>query len=133
MSEPGIRLKRIYDPPSPEDGARVLVERLWPRGVTREAAALTRWAKEVAPSDHLRQWFGHEPARWEQFRSRYAEELARVAPLLDELRGMAATGRLTLLYAARDQEHNSAQVLRDVLLSEPHIAQQPKQALHNQA
>jgi uncharacterized protein YeaO (DUF488 family) len=111
-----IRLKRAYLPPSPEDGLRVLVDRLWPRGVRKADAAIDRWDKEVAPSTELRRWFGHDPTRWEEFRVRYGAELSRNAALVSELRGLARKGRLTLVYAARDELHNEAVVLRDILV-----------------
>ena len=110
-----VRLKRAYLPPSPEDGVRVLVDRLWPRGVRKADAAIDRWLKELAPSTELRRWFGHQPSRWEEFRRRYAAELSRNTALLDELRTLAQKGRLTLVYAARDEVHNEAVMLREVL------------------
>ncbi len=112
-----LRVKRIYDPPAAEDGQRFLVERLWPRGVSREAARLAGWLKELAPSPELRTWFGHDPARWAEFRRRYREELR--APekqaLLRRLAAAARAGPVTLVYAARDTEHNSAVLLKEVL------------------
>lgn len=110
-----VRLKRAYLPPSPEDGVRVLVDRLWPRGVRKSDAAIDRWLKEVAPSTELRRWFGHDPSRWEEFRRRYRAELSGNTAFLDELRAVAREGRLTLVYAARDELHNEAVLLRDVL------------------
>ena len=107
-----IRLKRAYEPASPADGYRVLVDRLWPRGVSKQRAMLDDWQKELAPSTELRQWFGHEPRRFPEFRRRYLDELrSRLA----ELRRRARDGALTLVYAARDAEHNEAVVLADVL------------------
>ncbi len=111
-----IRLKRAYLPPSPEDGVRILVDRLWPRGVRKADAAIDRWAKEVAPSTELRRWFGHDPSRWEEFRHRYTAELSRNAALVNELRAIAQKERLTLVYAARDEVHNEAVMLRDILI-----------------
>lgn len=113
-----IRLKRAYEPAAPDDGTRVLVDRLWPRGVSKVDAALDRWAKELAPSTELRQWFGHDPARWEEFRRRYAEELHQHPEQLEELRALARHGLLTLVYGAHDEAHNDAVVLREVLLKE---------------
>lgn len=110
-----IRLKRVYDPPAPDDGRRVLVDRLWPRGLRRETARLDLWLKEVAPSTELRRWFGHDPARWPAFRSRYRAELAARADALEELRALLRQGPVTLLFAARDGERNHAVVLREVL------------------
>ena len=110
-----VQLKRAYDPPSPEDGTRILVDRLWPRGVRKADADIDMWMKDVAPSTQLRRWFGHDPARWDEFQRRYKAELASNAPLLKELRGMAREKRLTLVYSAHDELHNQAVVLRDVL------------------
>jgi uncharacterized protein YeaO (DUF488 family) len=110
-----IRLKRAYEPASPDDGVRVLVDRLWPRGLRKANAAIGRWLKEVAPSTELRRWFGHDPARWDEFQRRYKAELSNDAGLLDELRGIAKKGTLTLVYSAHDEVHNQAAVLRDVL------------------
>ena len=110
-----IRIKRIYDPPSPDDGRRVLVDRLWPRGLARDEAKLDEWLKEIAPSDDLRKWFGHDPARWEEFRGRYREELASHGELLDRLRAEARKETVTLLFAAKDEERNNAVVLREIL------------------
>jgi uncharacterized protein YeaO (DUF488 family) len=110
-----VFLKRIYDPPATADGKRVLVDRVWPRGVTKDEAKLDLWLKDVAPSTALRKWFGHDPARWPAFRERYRLELAD-NPALDTLKTLArAKGRLTLLYAARDTQHNQAVVLRELL------------------
>ena len=111
-----VRLKRAYDPAAPDDGVRVLVDRLWPRGVRKEDAAIDHWMKDVAPSTALRQWFGHDPARWTEFRHRYAAELRDHAAAIDTLRDLARKGTLTLVFGARDEEHNDAVVLRDVLL-----------------
>lgn len=111
-----IRCKRIYDAPAPDDGLRVLVERLWPRGIRKADAAIDRWLKEVAPSPALRQWFGHDPARWDEFQQRYRDELAANSGPVNELLRLAATHDLTLVYAARDEPGNSAQVLREFLL-----------------
>lgn len=112
-----IQLKRVYDPPAPDDGSRFLVERLWPRGVKREAAQLTDWLKDIAPSPALRQWFGHDPARWDEFKARYASELddPRHAETLKRLADLARQGTITFVYAARDPEHNSALLLKDVI------------------
>ena len=112
---PNISLKRAYEAASPEDGARILVDRLWPRGVNKEKAALTEWMKEIAPSDELRKWFNHDPARWDEFRSRYLRELDDHEEQLDHIRQLAEAGHVTLIYGARDQEHNEAVVLRDLL------------------
>jgi len=111
-----LKLKRAYEPPARGDGTRILVDRLWPRGLKKDAAALDHWMKEVAPSPALRKWFGHDPERWSEFRRRYAKELGAQAEPLDTIRALAHAGPVTLVYAARDEEHNHALVLRDVLL-----------------
>jgi uncharacterized protein YeaO (DUF488 family) len=111
-----VRLKRAYLPPSPDDGVRILVDRLWPRGVRKSGAAIDRWLKDVAPSAELRRWFGHDPSRWEEFDRRYRAELSRDAAPLNELRKAARGARLTLVYAARDEVHNEAVILRDLLV-----------------
>jgi uncharacterized protein YeaO (DUF488 family) len=110
-----VRLKRAYEPAEAADGYRVLVDRLWPRGVSKEKAQLDEWARELAPSSELRTWFGHDPARFDEFRRRHLEELAAHEAKLAELRERASEGTLTLVYAARDSEHNDAVVLADVL------------------
>ena len=110
-----VRLKRAYDPPAPGDGYRVLIDRLWPRGVSRDRARLDDWQKELSPSAGLRQWFGHDPSRFEEFRRRYLEELRGERPRLAALRRRAREGTVTLVYSARDSEHNDAVVLGEVL------------------
>ena len=110
-----VRLKRAYEPPSPSDGYRVLIDRLWPRGVARANARLDEWAQELAPSTELRRWFGHDPARFAEFRQRYLEELSAQEDKLSELRGRARETTLTLVYGARDTEHNDAVVLAELL------------------
>jgi uncharacterized protein YeaO (DUF488 family) len=110
-----VPIKRAYEPATASDGYRVLIDRIWPRGVTREEAQLDEWARELAPSAELRRWFGHDPGRFEEFRSRYTEELGAHEEKLRELRRRAGEGRLTLVYGARDTEHNDAVVLADVL------------------
>jgi|SRR5690625_4230194 len=113
-----IRLKRVYEPVLDEDGPRILVERLWPRGISKARAALDCWPKEIAPSTELRQWFGHDPARWEEFQCRYRLELSKQEVLLKCLRNMARQEAITLIYSTRDTKHNGAIVLRDVLLTD---------------
>jgi uncharacterized protein YeaO (DUF488 family) len=113
-----LRLKRAYEPAAPEDGVRILVDRLWPRGVSKPKAALDDWMKEIAPSTELRKWFGHDPARWAEFRSRYRDELRQHGEELDRIRALAGTKTVTLVYGAHDEEHNDAVVLRDVLLDQ---------------
>lgn len=110
-----IRLKRAYEPASRSDGYRVLVDRLWPRGVSKERAKLDEWDKELAPSAELREWFGHEPNRFAEFRRRYIGELRGDRSRLTELRRRARAGALTLVYSAHDSEHNDAVVLAEVL------------------
>ena len=110
-----IRLKRSYDPAASSDGYRVLIDRLWPRGVSREHAKLDEWEKELAPSVELRGWFGHEPSRFAEFRRRYIKELRNQRPRLAAFRRRGRAGTLTLVYPARDEEHNDAVVLLDVL------------------
>jgi uncharacterized protein YeaO (DUF488 family) len=114
LAVPDISIKRVYEPPSPADGCRVLVDRLWPRGVSKAKAQLDLWMKDIAPSAELRRWFDHRPERWDEFRRRYVEEL-RSNPNLPTLRKMAADRPLTLVYAARDEAHNDAVVLADQL------------------
>jgi uncharacterized protein YeaO (DUF488 family) len=110
-----ICIKRAYDPPEESDGARVLVDRLWPRGLRKESADLTLWFKDIAPSSDLRKWFGHDPARWTEFSRRYRAELSHNEDAVDRLVDMSKNERLTLLYAAHDIEHNDAVVLADYL------------------
>jgi uncharacterized protein YeaO (DUF488 family) len=119
-----IRTKRAYEPAEPEDGYRVLVERLWPRGLTKARAALDLWAKDVSPSPALRTWYGHDPARFAEFAVRYRKELA-AAPaqaILADLRRRGARGTVTLVYAARDEEHNSAVLVLGELKRAPRKA-----------
>lgn len=113
----GVRIKRIYEPAAKSDGYRVLVDRIWPRGVSREEAAVDEWARDIAPSTELRRWFGHDPERFGEFRRRYAEELATHEEEIQRLRQRAQKGTVTLLFAARDTEHNNAAALADVLRS----------------
>lgn len=110
-----VRVKRIYDAPGDADGYRMLIDHIWPRGVSLERAKLDEWAKELAPSDELRKWFDHDPARFAEFRARYRLELAAQSKRLGDLRRQAKSGPLTILYAARDQEHNNAVVLAEIL------------------
>jgi uncharacterized protein YeaO (DUF488 family) len=110
-----IHIKRAYEPAASSDGYRVLIDRLWPRGVSRERAKLDEWERELPPSTELRQWFGHEPSRFDEFRRRYIEELRSERPRLAELRRRAQSRALTLVYSAQDTEHNDAVVLAEVL------------------
>jgi uncharacterized protein YeaO (DUF488 family) len=110
-----VRIKRAYDPATAADGYRVLIDRLWPRGVSRERANLDAWEKELAPSTQLREWFRHQPGRFDEFRRRYVDELRSQRPALTALRRRARHGTVTLVYAASDEEHNDAVVLAEVL------------------
>jgi uncharacterized protein YeaO (DUF488 family) len=110
-----VRAKRAYDPPEKGDGYRVLIDHVWPRGISRERAHLDDWARELAPSDELRKWFDHDPARFDEFRARYRDELVDHSERLDVLRRRAASGPLTIVYAARDREHNNAVVVTELL------------------
>lgn len=110
-----IKLKRAYEKPSRDDGERILVERLWPRGLTKERAKLDLWLKEVAPSPELRKWFGHDPAKWEQFQNRYWKELEENEEAVQLLKEKGKEGTVTLVYAARDAEHNGALALKQFL------------------
>ena len=110
-----LRLKRAYEPAVPEDGVRILVDRLWPRGLRRADAAFDDWLKEIAPSTELRQWFAHDPERWPEFQCRYRAELQRRTQELDRVRALAKTQTVTLVYSAHDEQHNDAVVLKEVL------------------
>jgi uncharacterized protein YeaO (DUF488 family) len=114
-----IMLKRAYDRPAAKDGTRVLIDRLWPRGVKKADAAIEQWIKDIAPSTGLRKWFGHDPARWREFRKRYAAEIHGHPDQLAQLRDLAREGPVTLVYSAHDTAHNDAVVLRAVLLGRP--------------
>jgi uncharacterized protein YeaO (DUF488 family) len=113
-----IRVKRVYDPPSGDDGERILVDRLWPRGVSKERAGIDLWLKEAGPSPELREWFGHDPARWAEFRRRYWRELSGKPDLVRILREKAGRGALTLVYSARDAQYNNAVALKMFLEGE---------------
>jgi uncharacterized protein YeaO (DUF488 family) len=112
-----IQTKRVYDRPSEDDGFRVLVDRVWPRGLSKDKLRLDLWLKDAAPSADLRKWFGHEPARWTAFRDRYFSELQAQQQAVQQLLELAAKGRLTLLFSARDIHHNQAVALREYLLA----------------
>jgi len=111
-----LALKRAYEPAAPEDGYRILVDRLWPRGVSKDKAALDDWMKEIAPSAELRKWFGHDPGRWREFQRRYRAELRGHKEELDRIRQLAKARHVTLVYSAHDEQHNDAVVLQNVLL-----------------
>jgi uncharacterized protein YeaO (DUF488 family) len=108
----GIQTRRVYDPAAPDDGARLLVDRLWPRGIKKEKLQLASWLKEVAPSDSLRRWFDHDPARWEEFQRRYGAELEANPKAWQPILQAARDGKVTLLFAAKDAEHNNAAALK---------------------
>lgn len=116
-----VRLKRAYETPDREDGRRILVDRLWPRGLSKADAAIDEWLKDLAPSTELRKWFGHDPDRWGEFRRRYTAEIHGHAELLAHLRELVREGPVTLIYSAHDEVHNDAIVLRDVLLGQVSI------------
>jgi uncharacterized protein YeaO (DUF488 family) len=111
-----IKLKRAYEQPEAADGIRVLIDRLWPRGVKKGDAAIDQWMKELSPSTELRNWFGHDPARWDEFRERYAAEVSQHPDQLRQLRALAGEGTVTLVYSAHDEEHNNAVALRGFIL-----------------
>ncbi|SEL26285.1 DUF488 domain-containing protein [Nitrosovibrio tenuis] len=111
-----VKLKRAYDPPESADGVRILVDRLWPRGVKKDNAAIDQWMKEVAPSADLRKWFGHDPERWDEFYERYAKEVSQQPDQLQKLRELARKGPITLVYSAHDEAHNNAIALKDMIL-----------------
>jgi uncharacterized protein YeaO (DUF488 family) len=110
-----IRLKRAYEAPTGDDGRRVLVERLWPRGITRQAAGLDLWLKEAAPSTELRRWFQHDPAKWPEFRGRYRDELRERPEIVELLARLAEEGPVTFVYGSRDEKHNAAVVLKELV------------------
>ena len=111
-----VKLKRAYEPAAADDGTRVLIDRLWPRGVSKDAAAVDLWLKDLAPSTELRKWFGHDPARWAEFQQRYTAEVRAQPELFEQLRDLARKGPVTLVYSAHDEAHNDAVVLRGLLL-----------------
>jgi len=108
-------LRRVYEPPSPGDGQRVLVDRLWPRGLTKERARVDVWLRDIAPSEELRRWYGHVPERWEEFRRRYHRELDRNPVAVARLRGLIEDGPVTILFGAKDELHNQAVALKEYL------------------
>jgi uncharacterized protein YeaO (DUF488 family) len=114
-----IQLKRVYDPASDSDGCRVLVDRIWPRGIRKEKARINLWLKEVAPSAALRKWFGHDPSKWEEFKERYFAELDERIPAVEKLVERAKESHVTLVYSARDAEHNNAVALQEYLKHQP--------------
>lgn len=113
-----IKIKRIYEAPAKADGFRILVDRVWPRGMTKEKAAVGLWLKEAGPSTELRKWFNHDPAKWTEFKKRYTAELKKNSGPMDEIKEHAKKGVLTLVYSAKDEEHNQAVVIREFLDNE---------------
>ncbi|UXN66116.1 DUF488 domain-containing protein (plasmid) [Phyllobacterium sp. A18/5-2] len=111
-----VKLKRAYEAPAEGDGTRILVDRLWPRGVSKKEALLDLWMKDIAPSTELRKWFSHDPARWNEFRRRYAREVEQNTARLDQLRSLAQDGPITLVYSAHDEVHNDAVELKNLIL-----------------
>ncbi len=110
-----IKIKRIYEPASPDDGKRVYIDRLWPRGMKKEEVKMDEWLKDISPSDNLRKWFGHDPAKYAEFKKRYKKELEKQSEILERLRKEGKKGTVTLLFSARDVEHNNATVMRELL------------------
>ncbi len=110
-----LQLKRVYDPPAASDGRRILVDRVWPRGLSKQNARIDEWWRDLAPSTELRKWFGHDPARWEEFRKRYRAELKQREERLAQLRELAAIEAVSLLYGAKDTERNQAVVIAEAL------------------
>lgn len=120
-----IRIKRVYEDPSPEDGKRILVDRLWPRGLTKEKAEIAVWLKEIAPSTELREWFGHDPEKWTEFRERYQKELEANSAATTQLREALEDAPATLVYGAKDEQHNDAVVSRSPNPGHPVYSQTP--------
>ena len=118
MQDMNIKIKRVYEQPDKGDGIRILVDRLWPRGLTKEKARVDLWLKEIAPRTELRKWFGHDPDKWKRFRGRYETEIKCQGELIKMLKRKAREGTITLIYAARDEKHNEALVLKQFLESE---------------
>jgi len=110
-----VKIKRAYEPPDESDGARILVDRLWPRGLTKEKASIDLWLKEIAPSTELRKWYAHDPAKWKSFRRRYETEISHKEDLVKILKQKAREGTITLIYGARDEKHNEALILKQLL------------------
>ncbi|HUL28935.1 MAG TPA: DUF488 family protein [Thermodesulfobacteriota bacterium] len=110
-----IKIKRIYDPASPRDGKRIYIDRLWPRGMKKEEVKIDQWLKEVSPSDDLRKWFGHDPSKYSEFNRRYKRELKKHSEILKTIRKEAKRKTVTLLFSAKDEEHNNAMVMREIL------------------
>lgn len=118
ISTDNVKLKRAYEPSAADDGTRILIDRLWPRGITKKRAAIDQWMKDISPSTELRKWFNHDPARWDEFRRRYTREVHKNSDLLDQLRTLARHGPITLVYSAHDEKHNDAVELRKLILGQ---------------
>ncbi len=116
-----VQVKRVYEKPSKEDGKRILVDRVWPRGVSKEKAAIDEWLRDIAPSSELRKWFGHDPEKWDAFRDRYWKELQKKNSEMDELRNLLKQGPVTLVYGARDEQHNNAVALEEFLQKQGYL------------
>jgi len=110
-----VKIKRIYDPVSSDDGKRILIDRLWPRGIKKEKAKIDEWLRDVAPSDDLRKWFSHDPVKYEEFKKRYVKELEKKSELLERIKKEAKKETVTLLFSAKDTEHNNATALKEIL------------------
>jgi len=115
MKKGMVKIKGVYDPVSRDDGRRILIDRLWPRGIRKEDAKIDEWLKEIAPSNELRKWFGHDPAKWQEFKKKYASELSEKSELVERLRAESGKGMITLLFAAKDAGHNNAVVLKELI------------------
>jgi uncharacterized protein YeaO (DUF488 family) len=112
---PMLKVKRVYEPPSREDGKRILIDRLWPRGLKKEEARVDEWLRDLAPSTELRKWYGHDPAKWTEFKKRYKKELDKQSDLLERIKTAARKGTVTLVFAAKDSEHCNAAALKEML------------------
>jgi uncharacterized protein YeaO (DUF488 family) len=110
-----IKIKRVYDPPEADDGKRILIDRLWPRGIKKESLEMDEWLKDIAPSDGLRKWFSHDPAKYHEFKKRYVKELEKKKETIERIRDEAKKETVTLLFSAKDVEHNNATILKEVL------------------
>ncbi len=110
-----IKIKRIYDPASPDDGKRIYIDRLWPRGMKKEEVKIDEWLKDISPSDDLRKWFGHDPSKYAEFKRRYSKELQKHSEILERIRREGRKGAVTLLFSAKDVEHNNATVMKEIL------------------
>ncbi len=109
-----VKIKRVYDPPSPDDGKRILIDRLWPRGLKKEVAHVDEWLRDLAPSTELRKWFGHDPEKWAEFKKRYKKEIAGKSELIKRIKTEAKKGTVTLVFAAKDAEHSNAAFLKEL-------------------